>query len=256
MFDGSDLQVNCAVRRASIRQGPACPWGSAGWQGVSRDSRCAHTAPALQQHYMDGQTPCLFVCSKADLPGRQLPACKPAEFCRRHPAACPHPRSPVGPVEAPRGHLHPAGHHGYLPVGTSMQPRCGRWTLSQEGAAWLWCRDCGGAGWALGARPHRPPPALGGLSSGRRQGAAAGAPWSLGDRVQQQESPLSCRHLVHLRAAAGTSFGSPGGTGGHGGCRRCHPQLLPLQGPGERRWARLRSLISGCWGWGSPSLSS
>lgn len=57
-------------------------------------------ASVYKQHYMDGQTPCLFVCSKADLPGGvPLPGLSPAEFCRRHRLPAPTPFSCVGPVE-------------------------------------------------------------------------------------------------------------------------------------------------------------
>lgn len=54
----------------------------------------------LQRHYMDGQTPCLFVSSKADLPeGVSLPGLSPAEFCRRHRLPAPVPFSCAGPGE-------------------------------------------------------------------------------------------------------------------------------------------------------------
>ncbi|KAM9724965.1 mitochondrial Rho GTPase 2 isoform 1-T1 [Dama dama] len=57
-------------------------------------------ASVYKQHYMDGQTPCLFVCSKADLPGGvPLPGLSPAEFCRRHRLPAPAPFSCAGPVE-------------------------------------------------------------------------------------------------------------------------------------------------------------
>ncbi|KAK2509543.1 LOW QUALITY PROTEIN: hypothetical protein MC885_005633 [Smutsia gigantea] len=49
------------------------------------------------RHYMDGQTPCLFVASKADLPeGALLPGLSPAEFCRRHRLPAPTPFSCAG----------------------------------------------------------------------------------------------------------------------------------------------------------------
>ncbi|XP_037013071.2 mitochondrial Rho GTPase 2 isoform X3 [Artibeus jamaicensis] len=55
MFDGSDLQSFVLCTRV------------------------------YKRYYMDGQTPCLFVSSKADLPqGVSLPSLSPAEFCRRH----------------------------------------------------------------------------------------------------------------------------------------------------------------------------
>ncbi|XP_055417427.1 mitochondrial Rho GTPase 2 isoform X1 [Bubalus kerabau] len=57
-------------------------------------------ASVYKQHYMDGQTPCLFVCSKADLPGGvPLPGLSPAEFCRRHRLPAPTLFSCAGPVE-------------------------------------------------------------------------------------------------------------------------------------------------------------
>ncbi|XP_033614376.1 mitochondrial Rho GTPase 2 isoform X10 [Fukomys damarensis] len=44
-----------------------------------------YCATVYKRHYMDGQTPCLFVSSKADLPeGVAPPGLSPAEFCRRH----------------------------------------------------------------------------------------------------------------------------------------------------------------------------
>nr|KAF6294903.1 ras-like protein family member T2 [Pipistrellus kuhlii] len=53
-----------------------------------------------KRHYMDGQTPCLFVSSKADLPeGVALPGLSPAEFCRRHRLPAPAPFSCAGPGE-------------------------------------------------------------------------------------------------------------------------------------------------------------
>ncbi|XP_059548538.1 mitochondrial Rho GTPase 2 isoform X1 [Myotis daubentonii] len=53
-----------------------------------------------KRHYMDGQTPCLFVSSKADLPeGVPLPGLSPAEFCRRHRLPAPVPFSCAGPGE-------------------------------------------------------------------------------------------------------------------------------------------------------------
>ncbi|XP_023567210.1 mitochondrial Rho GTPase 2 isoform X1 [Octodon degus] len=44
-----------------------------------------YCASIYKRHYMDGQTPCLFVSSKADLPkGVSPPGLSPVEFCRRH----------------------------------------------------------------------------------------------------------------------------------------------------------------------------
>nr|XP_012593285.1 mitochondrial Rho GTPase 2 isoform X1 [Microcebus murinus] len=51
-----------------------------------------------KRHYMDGQTPCLFLRSKADLPaGATVHGLSPAEFCRRHRLPTPIPFSCAGP---------------------------------------------------------------------------------------------------------------------------------------------------------------
>ncbi|KAM5228182.1 mitochondrial Rho GTPase 2 isoform 2-T2 [Ctenodactylus gundi] len=56
-----------------------------------------HCASVYKCHYMDGQTPCLFVSSKADLPeGVAPPGLSPAEFCRRHRLPIPSPFSCTG----------------------------------------------------------------------------------------------------------------------------------------------------------------
>ncbi|XP_055417430.1 mitochondrial Rho GTPase 2 isoform X4 [Bubalus kerabau] len=72
-----------------------------GARGVGKSSFLrAFLGHSLGQHYMDGQTPCLFVCSKADLPGGvPLPGLSPAEFCRRHRLPAPTLFSCAGPVE-------------------------------------------------------------------------------------------------------------------------------------------------------------
>ncbi|XP_057603863.1 mitochondrial Rho GTPase 2 isoform X1 [Hippopotamus amphibius kiboko] len=57
-------------------------------------------ASVYKRHYMDGQTPCLFVSSKADLPeGVLLPGLSPTEFCHRHRLPAPAPFSCTGPSE-------------------------------------------------------------------------------------------------------------------------------------------------------------
>ncbi|XP_039740699.1 mitochondrial Rho GTPase 2 isoform X1 [Pteropus medius] len=57
-------------------------------------------ASVYKRHYMDRQTPCLFVSSKADLPeGVSLPGLSPAEFCRRHRLPAPTLFSCTGPAE-------------------------------------------------------------------------------------------------------------------------------------------------------------
>ncbi|XP_053410577.1 mitochondrial Rho GTPase 2 isoform X14 [Nycticebus coucang] len=59
-----------------------------------------YCADIYKRHYMDGQTPCLFLCSKADLPeGVALYGPSPAEFCRRHRLPTPIPFSCAGPEE-------------------------------------------------------------------------------------------------------------------------------------------------------------
>ncbi|XP_077762068.1 mitochondrial Rho GTPase 2 isoform X2 [Canis aureus] len=56
-------------------------------------------ARVYKRHYMDGQTPCLIVSSKADLPaGSTPPGLAPAEFCRRHRLPAPATFSRVGPA--------------------------------------------------------------------------------------------------------------------------------------------------------------
>uniref|UniRef100_A0A2K5Y318 Mitochondrial Rho GTPase 2 n=1 Tax=Mandrillus leucophaeus TaxID=9568 RepID=A0A2K5Y318_MANLE len=60
----------------------------------------AHCASVYKHHYMDGQTPCLFVSSKADLPEGGVPVGpSPAEFCRKHRLPAPVPFSCAGPAE-------------------------------------------------------------------------------------------------------------------------------------------------------------
>ncbi|XP_064218346.1 mitochondrial Rho GTPase 2 isoform X1 [Aotus nancymaae] len=92
-----------------------CEVGPEGLLATSLDAACdvaclmfdgsdpesfAHCASVYKRHYMDGQTPCLFVSSKADLPEGVLPAAlSPAEFCRRHRLPAPVPFSCAGPAE-------------------------------------------------------------------------------------------------------------------------------------------------------------
>ncbi|PNI19033.1 RHOT2 isoform 3, partial [Pan troglodytes] len=60
----------------------------------------AHCASVYKHHYMDGQTPCLFVSSKADLPeGVVVSGPSPAEFCRKHRLPAPVPFSCAGPAK-------------------------------------------------------------------------------------------------------------------------------------------------------------
>lgn len=58
-----------------------------------------HCATIYKRYYMDGQTPCLFIASKADLPeGVAPPGLSPAEFCRRHRLPAPASFSCLGPA--------------------------------------------------------------------------------------------------------------------------------------------------------------
>uniref|UniRef100_A0A673U6B7 Mitochondrial Rho GTPase n=1 Tax=Suricata suricatta TaxID=37032 RepID=A0A673U6B7_SURSU len=60
----------------------------------------AFCASVYKRHYMDGQTPCLFVSSKADLPEGVLPpGLSPADFCRRHRLPAPTPFSCARPAQ-------------------------------------------------------------------------------------------------------------------------------------------------------------
>ncbi|XP_016045860.1 mitochondrial Rho GTPase 2 isoform X2 [Erinaceus europaeus] len=58
-------------------------------------------ASVYKRHYMDGQTPCLFISSKADLTeAASPPSLSPAEFCRRHRLPAPTRFSCASPAEA------------------------------------------------------------------------------------------------------------------------------------------------------------
>lgn len=108
MFDGTDPQSfalctsvykashhlsRCPVGSRAVSEGPPVPSPCLLWN-------CAMWPLPPQRHYMDGQIPCLFVSSKADLPeGVSLPGPSPAEFCRRHRLPTPTPFSCAGPGE-------------------------------------------------------------------------------------------------------------------------------------------------------------
>uniref|UniRef100_K7CQT6 Mitochondrial Rho GTPase n=1 Tax=Pan troglodytes TaxID=9598 RepID=K7CQT6_PANTR len=92
-----------------------CEVGTDGLLATSLDATCdvaclmfdgsdpksfAHCASVYKHHYMDGQTPCLFVSSKADLPeGVAVSGPSPAEFCRKHRLPAPVPFSCAGPAK-------------------------------------------------------------------------------------------------------------------------------------------------------------
>ncbi|XP_043312648.1 mitochondrial Rho GTPase 2 isoform X3 [Cervus elaphus] len=103
-------------------------------------------ASVYKQHYMDGQTPCLFVCSKADLPGGvPLPGLSPAEFCRRHRLPAPTPFSCAGPVEPRLGIFTRLATMATFP-----------WTPCPRAAAGHLLLASGGAGSRGGRRRCRP----------------------------------------------------------------------------------------------------
>lgn len=102
MFDSSDPKtfVHCAtIYKASPDLG-SCK----GILAIGSLARPASLGSPMclcwQRHYMDGQTPCLFISSKADLPeGVASPGLSPAEFCRRHRLPAPASFSCLGPAQ-------------------------------------------------------------------------------------------------------------------------------------------------------------
>lgn len=159
---------------------------------------CAHTAPAPAAALHGWADPCLFVCSKADLP----------EASRQPPVALL--SSAAAPLPAPTPFLlcrlqpSPAGIFTQLATMATFlwvpacSPPCVRWTLSQEGGVAV-VSDCSGQQ-AL-ARPHRPPLLWAVCRSGAQAGAAAGLRGSWETGVQQVSSLAdtlstgSCRPL-------------------------------------------------------------
>lgn len=108
MFDGSDPQsfalctnvykASCHLPHPPV--GSLAEWWRPSTLSLPAPGPCITWPLPLQRHYMDGQTPCLFVSSKADLPeGVALPGLSPAEFCRRHRLPAPAPFSCAGPGE-------------------------------------------------------------------------------------------------------------------------------------------------------------
>lgn len=105
MFDSSDPKtfVHCAsIYKASAGLG-SCGGGAT---AVAQLAKPAGSALkwlffSWQRYYMDGQTPCLFISSKADLPeGVAPPGLSPAEFCRRHRLPAPASFSCLGPAQS------------------------------------------------------------------------------------------------------------------------------------------------------------
>lgn len=101
MFDGSD-PGSFALCASVYKASPPHPSPQSLWGGTLARATGDHmlTRPlSPQRHYMDGQTPCLVVSSKADLPaGVSPPGLAPAEFCRRHRLPAPTPFSCSGPA--------------------------------------------------------------------------------------------------------------------------------------------------------------
>ncbi|XP_068381050.1 mitochondrial Rho GTPase 2 isoform X4 [Eschrichtius robustus] len=81
----------------------------------------------LIRHYMDRQTPCLFVSSKADLPeGVLLPGLSPTEFCRRHRLPAPALFSCAGPAEPRAAIFTRLATMAAFPWVPGSKPLCGR----------------------------------------------------------------------------------------------------------------------------------
>ncbi|XP_033285132.1 mitochondrial Rho GTPase 2 isoform X2 [Orcinus orca] len=84
-------------------------------------------ASVYKRHYMDRQTPCLFVSSKADLPeGVLLPGLSPTEFCRRHRLPAPALFSCAGPAEPRAAIFTRLATMAAFPWVPGSKPLCGR----------------------------------------------------------------------------------------------------------------------------------
>jgi Ras family protein T2 len=100
MFDSSDPKtfVHCATIYKASPDLRSCGGIPAIAQLASKLSSRMFLF-SWQRYYMDGQTPCLFIASKADLPeGVAPPGLSPAEFCRRHRLPAPASFSCLGPA--------------------------------------------------------------------------------------------------------------------------------------------------------------
>ncbi|KAG8506346.1 Mitochondrial Rho GTPase 2 [Galemys pyrenaicus] len=76
--------ILCEVDADSLLAGEADPACDVACLLFDGSDPCSFTACA-SRHYMDGQTPCLLVSCKADLPeGAPPPGLSPAQFCLRH----------------------------------------------------------------------------------------------------------------------------------------------------------------------------
>uniref|UniRef100_A0A2K5WQQ3 Mitochondrial Rho GTPase n=1 Tax=Macaca fascicularis TaxID=9541 RepID=A0A2K5WQQ3_MACFA len=100
----------------------------------------AHCASVYKHHYMDGQTPCLFVSSKADLPEGGVPVGpSPAEFCRKHRLPAPVPFSCAGPAEPSTAiftQLATMATFPWVPGSTAL----GTGSVCHLGSGQLWCQ--------------------------------------------------------------------------------------------------------------------
>ncbi|XP_036681440.1 mitochondrial Rho GTPase 2 isoform X6 [Balaenoptera musculus] len=99
-----------------------------GARGVGKSSFLqAFLGRGLGRHYMDRQTPCLFVSSKADLPeGVLLPGLSPTEFCRRHRLPAPALFSCASPAEPRAAIFTRLATMAAFPWVPGSKPLCGR----------------------------------------------------------------------------------------------------------------------------------
>lgn len=225
MFDGSDPR-SFAFCASIYKASPHLPQGPVGSTALGDGplapslclpEDCTLTWPlSTQRYYMDGQTPCLFVSSKADLPeGVALPGLSPAEFCRRHRLPAPTPFSCAGPAEpstavftrlatmatfpwvpAPQPLWWEACPHPRVPtvpvIKTVGQLWCQEaWSGAEAlaGPSRAWSPHCCAGHWAAlwGSVIYQEM----GVVGGGRAASIWAAPRGL------QPAPLSCRHLVH-----------------------------------------------------------
>ncbi|KAL0617188.1 Mitochondrial Rho GTPase 2 [Plecturocebus cupreus] len=234
MFDGSDPEsfAHCA----SVYKVGSCRDHVAVGQGLSRQLCLSHprtgphTALCSQRHYMDGQTPCLFVSAKADLPEGVLPAgLSPAEFCRKHRLPAPVPFSCAGPAEPSTTiftQLATMAAFPWVPGSTGLGPGC----VCHLGSRRLWCQACN---WGQGC----------GVGLCVAEGASAQPCPSRAWRL------LAVPLTLGLHGAASLLLLAAGAAGGCRGRRGRSPQLLALQGAGEEPVRALVPKPPSTWAW-------
>lgn len=260
MFDGSDPR-SFAFCASIYKASPHLPRGPVGntamGDGPLAPSLCLPKDCTLtwplptQRHYMDGQTPCLFVSSKADLPeGVALPGLSPAEFCRRHRLPAPTPFSCAGPAEPSTAvftRLATMATFPWVPAPQPLwweacpHPRVPTVPVTKT-VGQLWCQEIWSGAEALAGPSRAWSPhccaghwaALWGSVIFQEMGVGVGGR-AAGIWAVPRGSPASSSFLQtpgpwgadhHLLLA-------PGDTGGCWGRSCCRPQLLTLQGPGE-----------------------